>query len=47
MERDFRPERSWFETTRGCLCPVTDRVRDTCVVSSSRVGMNRTDLFCS
>ena len=44
MERDFRTERSRFETSGGRLCPATDRVQDTREVSRSRVVMNRTDL---
>ena len=43
-ERDFRPERSLFETSIGRLCPVTNRERDTYAVLQWRLDMNRTDL---
>ena len=43
-EKDIRPERSLFESAGDRLCPETDQVQDTRVVSSSRVDMNRADL---
>ena len=41
-ERDFRPERSRFETPGDGLCSATDRVQDTRSFLQYRVDKNRT-----
>ena len=42
-ERDFRLERSRFETAGDRLCPKTDRVQDSREVLQWRVDLYRTD----